>query len=76
MFVFVIKREALDKPTGTADNLYDMSSRDKTATMQALLQEDPAILDQVYQSDGVAGLLSLVRVPIECYRFKGAHYKW
>ena len=76
MFAFVMKREDLDKPTGTTDNLCALSSRDNAAAMQALLQEDPAVLDQVYQSDGVAGLLALVRTPIECYRCKGAHYKW
>jgi hypothetical protein len=44
--------------------------------MQEAMQEDPAVPDQVYQSDGVSGLLVLVRTSIECYRCKGPHYKW
>ena len=40
-----------------------------------VLQDDPALFDRVYLSDGVAGLLALVRAVVECYRCKGAHYK-
>ncbi len=76
MFDFVIKWESVEKPTGGADNLYALSSRDHSLAMQALLQDDSTMFDQIYQSEGVAGLLDLVRVPIECYRCKGAHYKW
>jgi hypothetical protein len=76
MLAFVIKRESVDKPTGGADNLYALSSRDHALAMQALLQDDPVMFDQIYQSEGVSGLLTLVRAPIECYRCKGAHYKW
>lgn len=57
------------------ENFMLITSRN-AAVMQELLQEDPPVIDQVYQSDGVAGLLTLVRTPIECYRCKGAHYKW
>jgi hypothetical protein len=76
MLAFVIKRESVDKPTGGADNLYALSSRDHALAMQALLQDDPVMFDQIYQSEGVSGLLTLVRAPIECYRCKGAHCKW
>ncbi len=76
MFTFVIKRATVEQPTGLADNLYDLSSRDKSVAMQALWQDDPTVLDQIYQQEGVAGLLALVRAPIECYRCKGAHCKW
>lgn len=75
MFGFVIQREALDKSTGAAHNLCALSSRDNAAAMQGLLQDDPVMLDRVYLSDGMTGLLVLVRAPIECYRCKGAHYK-
>ncbi len=68
MFAFVIKRESVEKPTGGDDNLYALSSRDHTLAMQARLQEDPAMLDHIYQSEGETGLLALVRAPIECYR--------
>jgi hypothetical protein len=44
--------------------------------MQVLLQDDPTMLDRMYQQEGIVGLLSLVRASIECYRCKGAHYKW
>jgi hypothetical protein len=76
MFAFIIQREAFDKPTGVTDSLCALSSRDHAAAMQALLQDDPALFDRVYLSDGVAGLLALVRAAVECYRCKGAHYKW
>jgi hypothetical protein len=76
MFAFVIQREALEKPTGAADNLGALSSRDNAAAMQALLQEDSDLLDRIYMSDDVTGLLALVRPDVECYRYKGAHYKW
>jgi hypothetical protein len=76
MFAFVIQREPLEKPTGEADNLCALSSRDNAAAMQALLQEDSDLLDRIYMSDGVAGLLALVRPDVECYRCKGTHYKW
>ncbi len=76
MFDFVIKRESVEKPNGGADNLYALSSRDHSLAMQTQLQDDPNMLDQIYQSEGVAGLLALVRAPIECYRCKDAHYKW
>jgi hypothetical protein len=36
MFTFVIKRAAVEQPTGLADNLYALSSRDKSVAMQAL----------------------------------------
>jgi hypothetical protein len=73
--VCLIQREALEKPTGAADNLCTLSSRDNVAVMQALLQEDSDFLDRIYMSEGVAGLLALVRPDVECYRCKGAHYK-
>jgi hypothetical protein len=76
MFTFVLKRAALEQPTGLSDNLYALSSRDHAVTMQALLQDDPAMLDRMYQQEGITGLLALVRASIECYRCKGAHYKW
>ena len=34
------------------------------------------MIDRIYMSDGVAGLLALVRPDVESYRCKGAHYKW
>jgi hypothetical protein len=58
------------------DNLCVLSSRDNAAAMQALLQEDSDLLDRIYMSDDMAGLLALVRPDVECYRCKGAHYKW
>ena len=76
MFAFIVQREAFDKSTGVTDSLCALSSRDNAAAMQALLQDDPAVFDRVYLSDGVAGLLALVRAAVECYRCKGAHYKW
>ena len=65
MFVFVIKREALDKPMGPAHTLCALSSRDNADALQVLLQEDPTVIDRVYLSDDVPGLLALVRVSIE-----------
>jgi hypothetical protein len=34
------------------------------------------MLDRVYLSDGVPGVLALVRTPPEYFRCKGDHYKW
>ncbi len=76
MFAFVIQRKSSEKPTGTVDNLCALSPRDNAAAMQALLQEDSDLVDRIYMSDVVSGLLALVRPDVECYRCKGAHYKW
>ena len=74
MFAFVINRETLDKPMGPTHPLCALSSRNDADIMQALLQEDPGLLDRVYLSDGWPDLLTLTHTPLECFRFKGMSY--
>ena len=77
MFAFVIRREAIDKPTHTqVGSLHALSTRTNAEIMDAILQEQPEALETILQDAGVGGLFALMVSKIRCWRCAGSHCKY